>query len=183
MQGGFSAGFSLCAPANGTCNCAPLLFEPTALSLQQLEDDSAIRDSTCKIKNAHAYTNYACIHVCRHACVHRESLIFCLQKLWILWGLYRLVGSLSCFFRMSSAHLDFLFYLHDNRLHYMQASHFHYMQASMWTSFLWAIWAEGGVCSCVNRLPNNPKAASKPCALPFMLASWLKTGLFTLCSL
>lgn len=153
----------------------PPLFKATTLSLQQLEGDTAIRESVRKIQNAHAYTNYARIHVCRHACVHRESLLFCLQKLWILWGLYRLVGSLSCFFIMSSAHLDFLFYLHDNRLCYMQAS--------MQTSFLWVIWAEGGVCSCVNRLPNNPKAALKPCALPFILACWLKTGLFTLCSL
>lgn len=48
------------------------------------------------------------------------------------------------------------------------------MQASMQASFLSAIWAEGGACSCVNRLPSNPKTASKPCKLPFMLACRLE---------
>lgn len=47
------------------------------------------------------------------------------------------------------------------------------MQASMQASFLQAIWAEGGACSCVNRLPSHPKATSKSYKLPFMLASWL----------
>lgn len=65
-----------------------------------------------KISHTHNQKPTHTVHTSMYAytvCVYTESPnFFCLQKLWILWGLERLVGFLSGFFRMSSARLDFL---------------------------------------------------------------------------
>lgn len=84
----------LCAPANGTCNCVPLLSEQMHFA-QQLENESA---------HTHAYAHkhtHTSMHTCVQACMCTQRfLIFCLQKLWILWGLYRLARFLSGFFSL-----------------------------------------------------------------------------------
>lgn len=86
----------LCAPANGTCNCVPLLSEQTHFPRNSWR--KRVRTHTRVYAHKHTHTS---MHTCVQArmCTQR-FLIFCLQKLWILWGLYRLARFLSGFFSL-----------------------------------------------------------------------------------